>query len=92
MSRSTKHYERALVHCSWLDPEPNDQPGTEKAGATRIPDLRPRSSRQSGFIRQRRTYGHTEKILRRNRKLWARLFSKEGRRLDKLAIAEGSTS
>jgi hypothetical protein len=35
---------------------------------------------------KRHTYGHTEKILRRNRKLWTRLAAKRRRRLDKQAV------
>jgi len=86
MSRSRKRGEPARR--SWLDADPDDQPGTEKAGARRRPDHKPRSTRQTRILVDRRTYGSTEKILRRNRRLWSRLFSKEGRRLDKLAVTE----
>ena len=51
--------------------------------------VRTRSKRQGWRVFSRHRYGHSEKILRRNRKLWARLFSKEGRRLDGAAIREG---
>jgi len=51
-----------------------------------LPKSKARSKRQSWLRYARRSYGHTEKILRRNRKLWARKHSKEGRQLDKDAI------
>jgi hypothetical protein len=37
-------------------------------------------------IYKRHTWGSTEKILRRGRKLWSRLFAKRRRQLDKDAI------
>lgn len=37
-------------------------------------------------IQKRHTYGHTEKILRRNRKLWTRLAAKRRRQVDKEAV------
>jgi hypothetical protein len=69
--------------------EPSDAPGAEKAGARRVVEDRPRSSKAHWIQRKRRTFGRTEKILRRNRRLWSRLHAKEGRRLDKLAVCEG---
>ena len=39
-------------------------------------------------VRSRHTYGHTEKILRRNRKTWTRLLNKRRRALDKKKIEE----
>lgn len=63
-----------------------------KAGSRCRPELRPRSTQQSGALAQRRQYGRTEKILRRNRKLWTRLYAKIGRRLDKQAITESTES
>jgi hypothetical protein len=60
-----------------------------KAGARRRPELRPRTPDQSGALCQRRQYGSTEKILRRNRKLWTRLYAKIGRRHDKQVVQEG---
>lgn len=69
--------------------ESSDAPGAEKAGARRTVAERPRSSKSHWLQRKRRTFGHTEKILRRNRRLWQRLYAKEGRRLDKLAVREG---
>ncbi len=51
--------------------------------------LRPRSPEQNGPIEQRHTYGRTEKILRRNRAIWSRLFAKIGRRIDARVIKEG---
>ena len=49
---------------------------------------KPRSKRQAFIRADRIRYGSTEKILRRNRRLWERKFAKEGRRLDKIAINE----
>jgi hypothetical protein len=88
MSRSSKSYPE--VERSWLEPEPCDQPGTEKAGARRRAEIRPRSPRQGWLLAQRRRYGSTEKIL--HRKTWTRLVAKEGRRLDKAAVQEGMES
>ena len=51
--------------------------------------LRPRDPEQNGPLMQRHTFGHTEKILRRNRQLWSRLFAKIGRRLDARIVKEG---
>ena len=59
---------------------------TEKRKAG--PAVRTRSERQGWRIFSRRSFGHTEKILRRNRQLWARLFSKEGRQFDRAAVKE----
>lgn len=87
MSRSTKDAQLA-ARAQRIYPD-YDQPGTEKAGSTRRPDLRGRSPRQSNLLGQRHGFGRTEKILRRNRKTWTRLFAKEGRRLDQVAIVEG---
>lgn len=39
----------------------------------------------------RHMWGSTEKILRRNRKLWVRLANKRRRVLDKLAVDDGGT-
>ena len=39
-------------------------------------------------VQKRHTYGHTEKILRRNRKTWTRLLNKRRRALDKAKIEE----
>jgi hypothetical protein len=41
-----------------------------------------------GTISDRHSYGSTEKILRRCRKIWTRLAAKIRRRLDKKAIQE----
>ena len=60
-----------------------------KAGARKRPTLKPRSPRQDWQINDRRTFGSTEKILRRIAPLWRRLFAKEGRRLDRKAVREG---
>ncbi len=85
MSRSTKEPPKL----SSRESDPNDPPGTEKAGARNRPRLRPRNVRQSQLLFNRRGYGSTEKILRRNRKTWTRMFAKVGRRLDQEAIREG---
>lgn len=42
-------------------------------------------------IVKRHTFGSTEKILRRNRKIWTRLTAKIRRHLDQKAIQESST-
>jgi len=63
--------------------------GHEKAGARRRPKLRPRNADLFGPIVQRHAYGRSEKILRRNRKLWTRLYAKIGRRHDQEIIREG---
>jgi hypothetical protein len=63
------------------------KPKSHKRGARYI-RKRPRSKRQSWRVASRHSYGRSEKILRRNRKLWVRLHAKEGRQLDKLAIKE----
>jgi len=86
MSRSTKQNPRAFAS---RDPEPSDAPGTEKAGARRCPKLKPQSPEQNGPLMQRHTFGHTEKILRRNRALWSRLYAKIGRREDDRMVNEG---
>ena len=41
-------------------------------------------------IAKRHTYGSTEKILRRNRKIWTRLAAKIRRRLDQKATQESN--
>ncbi len=41
-------------------------------------------------IHKRHTFGSTEKILRRNRKIWTRLAAKIRRRLDQKAIEESN--
>jgi hypothetical protein len=87
MGRSIKHIEYLTGAHDAAGPDP--RPGTEKGGACLQPDIRPRSRRQEALIRARRGYGRTEKILRRNRALWSRMFAKEGRRLDKEEIAQG---
>lgn len=89
MSRSTKQNPHSLTNHSWLEREPSDEPETEKAGARRHPKLKPQSPEQNGPLMQRHTFGHTEKILRRNRKLWSRLYAKIGRRIDARAVSEG---
>lgn len=66
----------------------NDGMGDEKAGARRVVRQKPRSARQAYLGWLRRSFGSTEKILRRNRKTFTRLFAKEGRRLDKQEIHE----
>lgn len=39
-------------------------------------------------VSSRHTYGHTEKILRRCRKIWTRLLNKRRRNLDKSVIED----
>lgn len=43
-------------------------------------------------VEKRHTFGSTEKILRRNRKIWTRLAAKIRRRLDDRAIVESGSS
>lgn len=43
-------------------------------------------------INRRHSWGQTEKILRRNRKLWTRLLNKCRRRVDKEKIEESKDS
>ena len=56
----------------------------------------PKSKGESPAIRSamenRHGWGHTEKILRRNRKLWTRLVNRRRRALDKAAIVESGNS
>ncbi len=52
----------------------------------RIAKVRTESPGIKEAHQKRHTYGHTEKILRRNRKLWTRLAAKRRRRLDKEAV------
>lgn len=63
---------------------------TKKAGKRfwRRPKSGPSSVNMAGLIYKRQAWGTTEKIRRRVRKLWDRLFGKERRRLDKEAIKE----
>ena len=86
MSRSVKH--PPLTRCSWSEPDPSEPPGTEKAGSRFRPKFRGRNARQGWLLSDRRTFGPTEKILRRNAPIWRRLFSKAGRRVDRAAIRE----
>lgn len=55
---------------------------------TRPKNWRPESPKQDGAASKGRTFGSTEKILRRNRKTFRRLVSKIGRRIGKEKIAE----
>jgi hypothetical protein len=49
---------------------------------------RPETPQEGEIITKRHTYGSTEKILRRCRKIWTRLLNKLRRRHDKEAILE----
>lgn len=73
----------------WIPCADGDAPGTEEAGAREPPHGCPRSKRQMWTIKQRRRFGSTEKILRRNRRMWCRLTAKIGRRLDREAVVDG---
>jgi hypothetical protein len=53
---------------------------------SRMPHVREDSVSMMDAIYKRHTWGSTEKILRRGRKLWSRLFAKRRRQLDKDAI------
>lgn len=70
---------------------PGKKPKSENKSKRR-PSLKARSTRQGETIFCRHSFGSTEKILRRNAQLWRRLFSKEGRRLDQVAIVESAES
>lgn len=62
---------------------------TTKEGKRRWRNFKSPPGREGGLheaLMKRHTYGRTEKILRRNRKLWTRLLGKRRRRLDGLAI------
>jgi len=59
----------------------------EKGARTKFPQGEDDSI--NAAINDRHTYGSTEKILRRNRKLWTRLANKRRRRIDKNKIEEG---
>ena len=72
-----------------------DRPRTDvrihaKAGARRQPCVRSATPGIADAVRKRRTYGCTEKILRRNRKTWTRLANKRRRALDKTRAQEAS--
>ena len=53
--------------------------------------LRPEASNMKEPVYARHMWGSTEKILRRNRKLWTRLLAKRRRALGQRAIREQST-
>lgn len=59
-----------------------------KGARTKIPSAKPRGVDDA--VKMRHTYGSTEKILRRNRKVWTRLGNKRRRAADKGSIEEGS--
>jgi phosphotransacetylase len=65
----------------------SDTHKTEKGGRIKFPQNE--DKRINNAIRDRNTYGSTEKILRRNRKIWTRLVNKIRRRIDKNQIEEG---
>jgi hypothetical protein len=52
------------------------------------PKKKPASRREGRLLTLRNTYGGTERILKRSRKLWNRLINKERRSLDKEAIED----
>jgi hypothetical protein len=56
-----------------------------KGKRVRIPGLKDDPSILD-TVQKRRTWGSTEKILRRNRKLWVRLSAKRRRKIDKEVI------
>lgn len=56
-----------------------------KGKRVRIPELRGDPSILDTVLK-RRTWGSTEKILRRNRKTWTRLSAKRRRKIDKETI------
>ena len=64
---------------------------TKKPGKTsRIPRIKEEIIEIKNAIIKRHTFGSTEKILRRNRKIWTRLVNKIRRRIDKKKIEEQS--
>lgn len=50
--------------------------------------LKPESISIGSAISKRHVYGRTEKILRRNRKIWVRLANKRRRELDRQSVTE----
>lgn len=60
----------------------------EKGGRTKFLKGKPETN-DMGFTKSKRHhFGSTEKILRRNRKIWTRLLNKQRRALDKKAAKE----
>jgi len=57
---------------------------------SRVPRVREETSGMVDAILKRHTWGSTEKILRRGRKLWTRLLAKRRRQHDKDAVVESS--
>ena len=55
----------------------------------RIIKHKPRNLRQSNIVSCRHTFGSTEKILRRNRRIWEKLYAKIGRQIDKKEVISG---
>lgn len=48
-----------------------------------------RNIQQFDIVSARHTFGSTEKILRRNRRIWERLYAKIGRQIDKKEVVLG---
>ena len=60
----------------------------EKGARTKFNKGKP-ETKDMGFTKNKRHhFGSTEKILRRNRKIWTRLLNKQRRALDKKATKE----
>lgn len=89
MSRSTKRDVRPFTPSGIAKRVILDERfGTEKVGARRRVELKPPSPEMNGPLLQRRMFGSTEKILRRNRKIWTRLYAKIGRRFGRHLVKE----
>jgi hypothetical protein len=56
------------------------------------PEVRPPTPQIGESMTSRHSYGRTEKILRRCRKIWTRLTNKRRRDLDKKIIGESNGS
>jgi hypothetical protein len=66
---------------------------TKKEGKRfRNPKLKGESPAVKSAVLDRHSWGSTEKILRRNRKLWTRLVNRRRRALGKEAIVESGDS
>ena len=55
----------------------------------RLVKYKHRNTKQCDAVSCRHTFGSTEKILRRNRRIWERLYAKIGRQIDKEEIVSG---
>lgn len=82
-----------LLGCVVKVPMSDTNKEGKRSGRSRVYDHagigKPRNKAQGAARVKRHTFGSTEKIRRRNRKTWTRLFAKAGRQDDKLKVQEG---